>query len=72
MCKIIYFFIAHLCTYTFQDGNTSGVDGNDLDWDTEDELEIENFTLSSSSANVGSGEVNVLHQLFGNFLCDFC
>ncbi|PRQ53966.1 putative DNA (cytosine-5-)-methyltransferase [Rosa chinensis] len=39
------------------DGNTSGVNGNNVDWDTEDELdEIENFTLSSSSANLGSGE----------------
>ncbi|PRQ55828.1 putative DNA (cytosine-5-)-methyltransferase [Rosa chinensis] len=37
------------------DGNTSRVDGDDVDWDTDDELEIENFTLSSS-ANPGSGE----------------
>ncbi|BBH08963.1 domains rearranged methyltransferase 2 [Prunus dulcis] len=48
------------------DGNTSGEDGNDIDWSTEDELEIESFTLSSSSsltvpgreAIVGSGEAS--------------
>ncbi|KAL6139588.1 hypothetical protein ACLB2K_057892 [Fragaria x ananassa] len=39
-----------------RDGNTSGVNGNNVDWDTEDELdEIDNFTLSSS-ANLCSGE----------------
>ncbi|XP_040369083.1 uncharacterized protein LOC112186348 isoform X3 [Rosa chinensis] len=45
-------------TSSVQDGNTNGVNGNNVDWDTEDELdEIENFTLSSSSANLGPGEV---------------
>lgn len=55
-----------------QDGNTSGEDGNDIDWNTEDELEIDNFTLSSSSsltvpggeAVVGCGEVNVFASVF--------
>ncbi|CAL9014625.1 unnamed protein product [Prunus brigantina] len=42
------------------DGNTSGEDGNDIDWNTEDELEIDNFTLSSSSSlTVPGGEAVV-------------
>jgi hypothetical protein len=49
-----------------QDGSTSSVDGNDIDWNTEDELELDNFTLSPSlslihpggEANVVSWEVN--------------
>lgn len=47
-----------------QDGEYS----NDFDWNTDDELEIENFTLStSSSLTVGgeaiviSGEVTFVH-----------
>lgn len=46
-----------------KNGDTSQVDSDDIDWDAEDELEIENFTLSSS-ANAGSWEVNILYQLF--------
>ena len=49
-----------------QDGDASGVEGDNCDWNTEDELEIDNFSLSSSSSLTppneevvaGSGEVN--------------
>lgn len=44
-----------------QGGSTSGVDDNDIDWNTEDELEFENFTLSpSSSVILPGGEANVV------------
>ena len=53
-----------MCSFV-QDGSSSGVEDNDIDWNTEDELELENFTLSHSSslvltgseANAVSGEV---------------
>ena len=49
-----------------QDGDASGVEGDNCDWNTEDELEIDNFSLSSSlsltppneEVVAGSGEVN--------------
>ncbi|KAH0984852.1 hypothetical protein GBA52_012029 [Prunus armeniaca] len=58
----VYFFLLFTCVYInfVQDGNTSGEDGNDIDWNTEDELEIDNFTLSSSSSlTVPGGEAVV-------------
>ncbi|KAL6134380.1 hypothetical protein ACLB2K_066612 [Fragaria x ananassa] len=37
------------------DGSSSGVEDNEMDWNTEDELELENFTLSHSSSLVLTG-----------------
>ena len=68
-----------------QGGSTSGIDDNDIDWNTEDELEFENFTLSpSSSVILPGGEANVVFGEPGevndfasacskiNFLFDYC
>lgn len=65
-----------------QGGSPSGVDDNDIDWNTDDELESENFTLSPSSsfilpggeANVVYGEVNDFASACSeiNFLFDYC
>lgn len=49
-----------------QDGDASGVEGDNCDWNSEDEREIDDFSLSSSSSLTppneetvtGSGEVN--------------
>lgn len=43
-----------MCSFV-QDGSSSGVEDNDIDWNTEDELELENFTLSPSSSLVLTG-----------------
>lgn len=50
-----------------QDGDASDVEDDNFEWNTEDELEINDFSLPSRSsltlpngeAVVGSGEVNV-------------
>ena len=50
-----------------QDGNASGEESDKIDWDTDDELEIQNIPLPSNSsltfpggeAISGNGEVNV-------------
>lgn len=49
------------------DGNAAGEGDDNVDWNTEDELEVENYAASSSSclarpsgdAASGSGEVNI-------------
>ncbi|KAM1712651.1 hypothetical protein ACFX12_023505 [Malus domestica] len=40
-------------------GEMDGEDSNDFDWNTDDELEIENFTLSTSSSLTVGGEAIV-------------
>ncbi|KAM5578864.1 DNA (cytosine-5)-methyltransferase DRM2 [Rosa sericea] len=51
-----------LRAYREMDGSTPGVEDNDIDWNTEDELELENFTLSPCSSlvltNAVSGEAS--------------
>ncbi|PRQ50756.1 putative DNA (cytosine-5-)-methyltransferase [Rosa chinensis] len=50
---------AKLRAYREMDGSTSGVEDNDIDWNTEDELELDNFTLSPcSSLLLTGGEAN--------------
>ncbi|XP_040375572.1 DNA (cytosine-5)-methyltransferase DRM2-like [Rosa chinensis] len=51
--------VAGLIFILASDKSCTHVDGDDVDWDTDDELEIENFTLSSS-ANPDSGEGNLI------------
>lgn len=39
-----------------QGGNTSGVEEDSIDWDSEDEREIENFSLPCSRLTIPGGE----------------
>ncbi|KAL6998009.1 hypothetical protein U1Q18_008133 [Sarracenia purpurea var. burkii] len=56
---------------TREDENPSRAESDNIDWDTDDELEIQNFPLTSCSrlanpggeATAGDGEVNVIGLL---------
>lgn len=57
------YFVCLSCFYTVQDKNLSGEDNDDIDWDTEDELEIQEIqdTVFSSCTDLRTTGQHVVY-----------
>lgn len=79
MSSVIFALFLSVVFQSMQDQNASGEDSDNIDWDTEDELEIQSSPLPSSSrltypdgeATVGDGEVNFTHGFAAEIVVEY-